>query len=40
MSVSERLTLSNMSVEAGATSGIIPADEITEKYLRICKLYW
>ena len=34
MSVSERLTLSNMSVEAGATSGIIPADEITEKYLR------
>lgn len=34
MSINERLTLSNMSVEAGATSGIIPADEITEKYLR------
>lgn len=34
MPISERLTLSNMSVEAGATSGIIPADEMTEKYLR------
>jgi len=34
MSINERLTLSNMSVEAGATSGIIPADKITEKYLR------
>ncbi len=34
MSISGRLTLSNMSVEAGATSGIVPADEITEHYLR------
>jgi 3-isopropylmalate/(R)-2-methylmalate dehydratase large subunit len=34
MSISGRLTLSNMSVEAGATSGIVPADEITIQYLR------
>jgi len=34
MSISGRLTLSNMSVEAGATSGIVPADEITVQYLR------
>ncbi len=34
MSVSGRLTLCNMSVEAGATSGIVPADEETLRYLR------
>lgn len=34
MSVSGRLTLANMSVEAGATSGIVPADEETLRYLR------
>lgn len=34
MDTSGRLTLSNMSVEAGATSGIIPADCETERYLR------
>ena len=34
MSISGRLTLSNMSVEAGATSGIVPADAETERYLR------
>jgi len=34
MSVSGRLVLCNMSVEAGATSGIVPADEETIKYLR------
>ncbi len=34
MSMSGRLTLCNMAVEAGATSGIIPADDTTEKYLR------
>lgn len=34
MSVSERLTICNMAVEAGATSGIVPGDEITRKYLR------
>jgi 3-isopropylmalate/(R)-2-methylmalate dehydratase large subunit len=31
MSISERLTLSNMSVEAGATAGIIPTDEKNDK---------
>lgn len=34
MSLSGRLTLANMSVEAGATSGIVPADAETERYLR------
>lgn len=34
MPVSGRLVLCNMSVEAGATSGIVPADEETVRYLR------
>jgi len=34
MSTSGRLVLCNMSVEAGATSGIVPADDETESYLR------
>ncbi|MDP3150506.1 MAG: 3-isopropylmalate dehydratase large subunit [Ignavibacteria bacterium] len=34
MSTSGRLVLSNMSVEAGATAGIVPADEETLRYLR------
>jgi len=34
MSTSGRLTLSNMSVEAGATSGIVVPDAETERYLR------
>jgi 3-isopropylmalate/(R)-2-methylmalate dehydratase large subunit len=34
MSTSGRLVLCNMSVEAGATSGIVPPDEETERYLR------
>ncbi len=34
MSTSGRLTLCNMSVEAGATSGIVPADAETTRYLR------
>jgi 3-isopropylmalate/(R)-2-methylmalate dehydratase large subunit len=35
MSTSGRLVLCNMSVEAGATSGIVPADEETLRYLRV-----
>lgn len=35
MSMSGRLVLSNMSVEAGATAGIVPADEETERYLKV-----
>ena len=34
MPTSGRLTICNMSVEAGATSGIVPPDEETERYLR------
>jgi 3-isopropylmalate/(R)-2-methylmalate dehydratase large subunit len=34
MSTSGRLVLGNMSVEAGATCGIVPADEETIRYLR------
>lgn len=34
MTTSGRLTLCNMSVEAGATSGIVPADAETVRYLR------
>jgi 3-isopropylmalate/(R)-2-methylmalate dehydratase large subunit len=34
MTTSGRLTVCNMSVEAGATSGIVPADAETERYLR------
>ena len=34
MPTSGRLTICNMSVEAGATSGIVPADEETIRYLR------
>jgi 3-isopropylmalate/(R)-2-methylmalate dehydratase large subunit len=34
MSTSGRLTLCNMSVEAGATSGLVPADGETTRYLR------
>jgi 3-isopropylmalate/(R)-2-methylmalate dehydratase large subunit len=34
MTTSGRLTLANMSVEAGATSGLVPADAETERYLR------
>ena len=34
MPTSGRLTLCNMSVEAGATSGIVPPDSETENYLR------
>jgi len=34
MPTSGRLTLCNMSVEAGATSGIVPADDETMRYLR------
>ncbi|MFH0900286.1 MAG: 3-isopropylmalate dehydratase large subunit [Pseudomonadota bacterium] len=34
MPTSGRLTLCNMSVEAGATSGIVPPDDETRRYLR------
>jgi len=34
MSTSGRLVICNMTVEAGATSGIVPADQETERYLR------
>jgi 3-isopropylmalate/(R)-2-methylmalate dehydratase large subunit len=34
MSTSGRLTLCNMSVEAGATSGLVPGDAETVRYLR------
>jgi 3-isopropylmalate/(R)-2-methylmalate dehydratase large subunit len=35
MATSGRLTLCNMTVEAGATAGIVPPDEETRTYLRV-----
>jgi 3-isopropylmalate/(R)-2-methylmalate dehydratase large subunit len=34
MSISQRLTISNMAVEAGAKAGIFAADELTEEFLK------
>lgn len=34
MSISSRMTLSNMAVELGAKAGIVPFDRITEEYLK------
>jgi len=34
MQMDERMTLTNMAIEAGAMNGIIKADEVTEKYVR------
>lgn len=34
MSVSDRLTVSNMAIEAGGKAGIFPCDRLTEDYIR------
>lgn len=33
LSMNERMTLCNMAIEGGGMNGIIPVDEVTEKYL-------
>ncbi len=34
VSVSDRLTISNMAIEAGGKAGIFPCDKLTEEYIR------
>lgn len=34
LSIEERMTLCNMAIEAGGKNGIIPADELTENFVR------
>ena len=34
MSMSQRLTVANMTVEAGAKAGLFPADDVTQEYLK------
>ena len=38
LSMTDRLTIANMAIEAGGKNGIFPFDEVTREYVAMCRL--